>query len=886
MRMNGIQGRLMLILGTAGVSVLAASTVALVALIDIRSELDLVNQRDFPIINAALGLARIGERLQYRGSAMLAADEFDSRMQQQHSIEKDMSALLTEVAKLQAISPDDQVDVGIIANVATRLTTSLLELRTQLDQKSEFAQRQARQHHTLLQAQEQVRQLLGPSILAVAAVLDQEKPGDREVYQAAVRAQGPLLSAERLVNSAIETLLLASASEQSSTVLDAQQQFTRALTQLGLLSADLPAGLQSGLKDTLKTLAGQLAIEGVFALRRGELDSLENAARLMEQISQLSVDLKNSVDRLVFTTNTAIGGITRRMGEAVTRNTLGFVAGSFAVVLLTTLLAWLLVVRPVGRSLARVTEAMTKLAAGERTVQIPAIERKDEIGELARAFTIFKDNIFRMEYLDRELSEKSNLLIATFDNMNDGLSVFDRDHRLIAWNPQFLNIYSLSSSFVESGRSIDDIHRLLDSRGARVLNGQGEKVSISTLVHYRDSETIRFELYLPDQRTIELRSNPMPSGGFVTIHMDISARLATEAQLRQAQKMEMVGQLTGGIAHDFNNILAVILGNLHVIDRELANNPLLRERTARAIGAADKASRQVERLLVFSRRQRLVPRPVDANALVAGMMDLLDYSLGPEIELSTDFSDDLPMIYVDPGQLENVLMNLAINARDALEGHGRIVFSTRLIAEPFVEIAVADNGAGMPPEVAEHIFEPFFTTKPTGKGSGLGLSMVYGIIKQSGANIQVRSQPGQGTTIVLQLPLSTVVRPADVGGIDMPRGNGEELLVVDDDTDLLAITAEQLTDLGYRVNAVSDVPGALEVLDRNPKIRLLYTDVMMPDPRNGAALATEARMRNPKLLVLYTSANPSNLIEAGAVLLNKPVSKQLLAQSIRKMLDD
>jgi len=246
------------------------------------------------------------------------------------------------------------------------------------------------------------------------------------------------------------------------------------------------------------------------------------------------------------------------------------------------------------------------------------------------------------------------------------------------------------------------------------------------------------------------------------------------------------------------------------LEAGLTRDPDVHERSARAMTAADRATRQIERLLAFSRRQRLAPESVDINALVAGMTDLLECSLGSAIALHRVLAPALPPVRIDPGQLEDALMNLAINARDAMQGQGRIDFTTTRLADGTIEIAVSDTGCGMSPELAERVFEPFFTTKPAGKGSGLGLSMVYGFVRQSGGSIAIDSAPGQGTRIRIRLPAAAPASsqgPTTPGAAvqdTAPRGAGETILVVDDDPDLLRVTADQLRALGYRVLTAAD----------------------------------------------------------------------------------
>ena len=303
--------------------------------------------------------------------------------------------------------------------------------------------------------------------------------------------------------------------------------------------------------------------------------------------------------------------------------------------------------------------------------------------------------------------------------MNDGLTVFDEAGRLVAWNPQVLRLYGLSQRDIGIGAPLAQMLQALNEKGARVCTTLGEGIPLSGLPAAGGTGGQQLEVRCPDGRVVELRRTAVPGGGTATLHMDVTERRAMEGQLRQAQKMEAVGQLTGGIAHDFNNILGAILGNLTFLEPAVRDDATLHERWKRAMGAADRAARQVERLLAFSRRQRLAPEVVDVNALIGGMLDLLESSLGHGVTLTTELAPDLPAVRVDPGQLENTLINLAINARDAMQGQGQIALTTARLDAQAVEIAVSDTGCGIPPELLDRVCEPFFTTKPSGKGSGL-----------------------------------------------------------------------------------------------------------------------------------------------------------------------
>jgi signal transduction histidine kinase len=891
MRLTGVRGRLLLILGLAGLALLAASATALIALLEIREEVSAITDQALPASGAALVLARVGERLLDRTPALMAAKGADARQRQTDLIKADLLLLASETERLRHLHPDGGSDgVEGIARLAPELADNLRDLAGLLEASAAQTTALERQRDGLVALRERVQQILGPSILAVAGVVGRSSGAPEGLFRQAAVAQGPLLEVERLVGSAFAGLLVGAAAPTRERLEQARGTFKRLRDRLESVLPAVPFGLRSELQGAVDELDRQLAPQGVLGLREGELAALERADRLVAGSRLIAAQLKEGVDALVQAANQNIAQAAAAMGDTVLANTILFVGVSVSVVLLATVFSYRFVVRDISLNLRAVTQAMQRLAAGEREARVPATERPDEIGDLARVFSVFKDQAFRVETLHRQLVDKSNLLVATFDSMNDGFTVFDAESRLIAWNPQYLHLYGLSPSDIGLGSPLNSIHRALADKGALAFGPRGEEVTLADLPAVDATRHQRIEIRCPDGRVLELRSNPMPDGGFVTIHMDVSERRAMEGQLRQAQKMEAVGQLTGGIAHDFNNILGAILGNLTFLESAVRADAALHERWKRAMGAADRAARQVERLLAFSRRQRLAPEAVDVNGLILGMLDLVEGSLGQGITLSTDLASDLPPVRVDPGQLENSLINLAINARDAMQGQGRITLATARLDAETVQIAVGDTGCGIPPDLLDRVCEPFFTTKPSGKGSGLGLSMVYGFVRQSGGELRIDSTPGRGTRVRITLPIATrEVDAADAIDADtlgpLPRGAGETILVVDDDPDLLAAAADQLGSLGYRAVTARDGAAALDTLEREPDVRLLYTDVVMPPPWDGPALAREALSRRPDLGVLFTSGGHREITEPAAALLPKPVALDRLAQAVRRLLD-
>jgi PAS domain S-box-containing protein len=397
-----------------------------------------------------------------------------------------------------------------------------------------------------------------------------------------------------------------------------------------------------------------------------------------------------------------------------------------------------------------------------------------------------------------------------------------------------------------------------------------------------------------------LRDSAGKTIGVCSLTSDVTEVKTVQEQLYQAQKMEAVGQLTGGIAHDFNNLLAVVMGNLELVEDEMEGNDELRELLSLAIGATDDAAVLTQRLLAFSRKQPLSPREADANDLVDKIVALMRRTLDESIDLRTALTGNLAPIFVDSSQLENALVNLLVNARDAMPRGGRVTIETGVVyldktsaafeAEmapgDYVTVAVSDNGEGMAPETIEHAVEPFFTTKKIGEGSGLGLSMVFGFVKQSGGHITIESELGRGTTVTLFLPVAIEMAVDDAppsDGVEDRRGAGEAILVVEDNEPLRQLAVLNLISLGYSVHQAGDGMAALEVLDQTPDIVLLFTDIVLPGAMDGVQLALEARARRSDLRVLYTSAYPQNaLVEQGRIdgefdLVEKPYRKSDLA---------
>jgi PAS domain S-box-containing protein len=400
--------------------------------------------------------------------------------------------------------------------------------------------------------------------------------------------------------------------------------------------------------------------------------------------------------------------------------------------------------------------------------------------------------------------------------------------------------------------------------------------------------------------------------GFAKVTRDLTERRAAEERLQQLQKMEGIGQLTGGVAHDFNNLLTVIIGSIEALQRHLQEGGVdvnrLRRSADNAMRGARRAESLTQRLLAFSRQQPLEPKSIDVGRLVTGMSDLLRRTLGEQISVETVLAGGLWRALADPNQLEVAILNLAVNARDAMPDGGKLTIETsnvhlderyasaqiEVLPGQYVMLAVTDNGTGMPPDVRAKAFDPFYTTKDVGHGTGLGLSQVYGFVKQSRGHVKIYSEVGEGTTIKIYLP-RYAARPDDAEEEPVSRvthGKGHEtILVVEDDEDVRGYSTDSLRDLGYSVLEAPTAGMALRVLENHPEIVVLFTDVGLPGGMNGRQLAEEAKKLRPDLKVLFTTGYARNAIvhdgrlDPGVELLTKPFSQTVLSEKLRDIID-
>jgi PAS domain S-box-containing protein len=521
------------------------------------------------------------------------------------------------------------------------------------------------------------------------------------------------------------------------------------------------------------------------------------------------------------------------------------------------------------------------------------------------------------ERLEREITERrriAEVLDNTINSMIDAVLVADRDANIVLCNPAAQRVMNIRVGMTPPQWTHAQEIFMADGVTPMPL----EKRPLIRAVRGESFEnyelTVRYP-HLPKPVTFVSTGGPIrlgsqDSAGGVVVYHDVTEVRETERQLRQAQKMESVGQLTGGVAHDFNNILTVITGTIEILEEGVADRPDLAAIAKMIDDAAERGAQLTRNLLAFSRRQPLQPRKTNVNELVVEAARLLRPTLGENIEIEAMLDDNASLALIDPSQLTTSLLNLAINARDAMPDGGKLTFETSDVVlddsytamnpdtrpGPYVMIAVSDNGSGIPGAIIDKVFEPFFTTKAPGKGTGLGLSMVYGFVKQSEGHIKIYSEENHGTTIKIYLPRAT--DQAEPSAITAPAaqaalidGGHETILVVEDDKLVRTYVLAQVKSLGYRTLSATNATEALALIDGDTPIDLLFTDVVMPGGMNGRQLADEARKRRPGLKVLFTSGYTENAIvhhgrlDPGVLLLAKPYRKPQLAQMIRIALD-
>jgi signal transduction histidine kinase/DNA-binding response OmpR family regulator len=514
---------------------------------------------------------------------------------------------------------------------------------------------------------------------------------------------------------------------------------------------------------------------------------------------------------------------------------------------------------------------------------------------LAITALLLRNNL-RLGRVERTLAEKAALLQGTLDSIRDGIAAFDARGYLRAFNGHFFDLLGFPREMALEGTPLQNFQEIDKHRNHPILN---EMPSVG------DGSDEGYQRITLGMREMDVYRNPLEKGGFLVAAMDVTARVRADAIIRQAQKMETIGHLTGGIAHDFNNLLQIISANLDLMTGDVQGNPRTSSRLQNAISGVERGSRLTQQLLAFARRQPLNPQAINLGRIIQSMTDLLRRTLGERIDVEAVVSGGLWNTSADPVQVENGILNLAINARDAMRDGGKLTIEvsnavlddayalahTEVTPGQYVMLAVSDTGEGMSPDVIARAFEPFFTTKPEGEGTGLGLSQIYGFVKQSGGHIKIYSEIGHGTSVKLYLPRAKKGLEEYSQPLSPATGGSETILVVEDDAGVRAAAIDLLKELGYSVLKAENADEALALLESGARPDLLFTDVVMPGSINTRDFARQAQKMCPELAVLFTSGYTQNAIvhngrlDEDVFLLSKPYRKDELARKVRGILD-
>ncbi len=522
-------------------------------------------------------------------------------------------------------------------------------------------------------------------------------------------------------------------------------------------------------------------------------------------------------------------------------------------------------------------------------------------------------DLSKQKAAEERLAHQEALFRAAYQCLPDPVIITDQDNRISMVNPAFTRVFgygleSLSGNRTEHlfARREDWINVCLSQLGPC---GPGTELPSRELEFRRASG----EVFPGAVVSTSIETESKQTLGRLALIRDISIERWQEAQLMQAQRMEAIGQLTGGIAHDFNNILTVVIGNVELLEMRVRGDEATLALAREAHEAAEMGARLTDRLLTFGRRQLLETRRINLNEFVLGLMEILRRAIGEDIDVSTSLSTDLDLTEVDPGEVENAVLNLAINARDAMPRGGRLVIETRnveitqsasvglpeLAPGRYVVLTVSDTGHGMTPEVKARAFEPFFTTKSgggTGKGTGLGLATIYGFVNQSGGHVTITSAPDEGTMVELYLP--AIPAPKVVAadkievGVEVPDGGGRRILVVEDNDSVRRLTCRRLSEFGYQVTEAANAVEALEVLAQDPDFDLVFSDIVMPGGLSGVDLAREIAHHFPHVHILLTTGYAEEMLHSPdegwpmPALLRKPYSQAELAHRIADTLGE
>ncbi len=535
--------------------------------------------------------------------------------------------------------------------------------------------------------------------------------------------------------------------------------------------------------------------------------------------------------------------------------------------------------------LAVVSDDMQLLASGKQAPSTIEINRHDEIGALVSAYYDFRNHAISADATRQQLAQQNLLLETVFNNIQDGLSVFSNGNRLIGWNDRFKSIFEIETAELYEGMPLAEVQRLMSKKTHRNIKQQKE-LSIEHINSQRHYDALTFERHFDSGKIVEFRSHPMPEGGFVTLYSDITEKRAADRKMQQSQKLEVLGQLTSGVAHDFNNLLAALMGNLQLLQQD-ALTPRSTKYVQRALNVSERGKELILRLLAFGRKQHLMPKATDVDEFIENMEDLLTYSVPTGIKLNFHLNSQHRSILTDASQLENALLNLVLNAADAIPGTGSIHVSTEL-REERLYIRVTDSGLGIPEELQLRVLEPFFTTKSHGRGSGLGLSTVYGFVTQSNGRFELFSKPNQGTTVVMSWETHTesVVDLPDTRTLEpIHFDTSKEVVLIEDDPEVAQAMSDWFISHQLKCRTMTNAEAFFVTTKQGfDWIGLVISDVNLAGDFNGIDVLAFLRKYAPEVPALLISGLSKDHVEAdygmsvGENFLQKPISPDVFSK--------
>lgn len=657
----------------------------------------------------------------------------------------------------------------------------------------------------------------------------------------------------------------------------------------------------------IRTIKGayQNLPENIDLLRNDDLHNplaLPLRARLMiNQVADQGVAIESAIDQLIQDNQQSIQSHINRILFSFMLSTLVFAV--------LCVMAFTMIYLRIAKPTRNLINTIQRVSENDDKARADVIG-KDEMAELSHAFNALLDQKHHsnQQILQQksELSQQANLLeIAGRVTRFGGWSI-DVSTKQIKWSDMVAEIHGKPKGFSPSFE--EAVAFYIPEHQPRI------KALFNSCFEFGTSYDVELQIINKAGEPVWARTSGEAvrnkDGHIIGAHgafQDVSERVELESRLRQLQRLEAVGQLTGGVAHDLNNLLTVVIGNSQIIIESLDDSHKLTPLAKMILQAGYQGAELTRSLLAFARKQPLAPKPVDIKLLIQRLWPLLKRAVGIEVSIQLIVDDQLQRILVDAGQLENALLNLVLNARDAMPKGGRIIIEAQSTHLPdkyaenhemscgdYVVVTISDSGFGIPADKLDKVFEPFYTTKSKDKGTGLGLAMVYGFIKQSNGHINIYSEPEQGTTARLYLPIVTdqvdVATTTASYAVDLQKGH-ERILVVEDDSLVREYVVAQLTELGYEVFSAADGKQAMQILKSDQSIDLLLTDVILPERLNGRKIAEYALKLRPSLRVLYTSGYTENSIvhhgrlDPGVLLLSKPYNREELANKVRMALE-